>query len=258
MMTRWNRFGLPFLVLVILLLGSAAAAAQENTTYTVVAYDSLDQIGARFDVQPACLAEKNNLAQPGELRVGDRLVIDFSCPRYDGVDFVTNPRDAADGGATSGSDSSGQGGGSTVSGETYVVQRGDTLDGIGQARNVSVVAIQSANNLGGSLIMPGQELIIPNDAPPYGQFPALADPLNPSQSDLGQGGGAASGQTYVVQLGDTLDGIGAQFDMNVECLAEQNNLDQPNRVYPGQELLVPGNCPRYSGFDIVSEPREGA
>ncbi len=177
-MTRMFRVGLPLLVLALLLMGSTAALAQENTTHTVVAYDSLDQIAAFYDVQPACLVEKNNLTRPDKLRVGDRIVIDFACPPYDGVDFVTNPRSG------------------------------------------------SSSETGTS-----------------------------SAATSGQGGGG--GNAYTVQAGDTLDGIAAQFDVHVACLAEQNAVEKPNRIFAGQELSIPGNCPPYEGYDTVTNPRDG-
>jgi LysM repeat protein len=255
-----------FLTILVLALMSGTAwavFAQDNSTsYTVESGDSLDKIGALFDVQAACLAQSNDLTLGSMIKPGDVLVISFDCPRYDGFDFVTNPREE---GQAPAEPAAGQGGGSSIEGDTYTVQRGDTLDTIGQELNVSVVAIQLANGLrSGDFITPGQELVIPEDAPAYGLFPALTEPANPNSvsNELGQGGGgaeslAAGDTTYVVQPRDSFDKIGALFDVQAACLAQSNELRPDSAIYPGQVLNVSEDCPRYDGEDFVVNPREG-
>ena len=48
---------------------------------------------------------------------------------------------------------------------------------------------------------------------------------------------AATG--YVVQPGDSLGGIASAFGINAEDLAEYNNLDNPDQISVGQQLLIP-------------------
>jgi N-acetylmuramoyl-L-alanine amidase len=50
----------------------------------------------------------------------------------------------------------------TQRGQEYVIARGDTLSGIAQRFNISVQALKDSNGLRGSVIRPGQKLIIPN------------------------------------------------------------------------------------------------
>lgn len=244
--------------------GALAAFAQETpSSYTVQAYDTLDGIAATFDIQLNCLAQANDLMKPGELKPGQTLVIDQSCPRYDGLDTVRNPRtDVGSGGGGEASSDLGQGGGAVEPGPddtTYTVERGDTLDTIGQSMDISVVSLQVTNNIEpGDKIMPGQTLVIPADAAKYGEFPALGAT---GSSDLGQGGGGPevgpTDQLYVVQLQDTLDTIGARFDTKTSCIAEGNSLEAASRIYPGQSLVIQSSCPRYDGYDVVINPREG-
>ena len=243
----------------LIVSGAASALAQSASSHTVVRGDSLDKIGAIYDVEATCLGAANELAPGAILEPGQVLTISYDCPRYDGVDFVLNPRELN----TTVTEALGQGGGGGAADAGYVVERGDTLDTIGQTLNVSVVAIQVANGLAaGGIIQPGQSLIIPADAPPYGQFPPLTNPGNPASTtnELGQGGGggtdlSAGDTTYVVQRGETLDGIGARFDVAVACLATENNLANVSEIYPGQVLTVKASCERYSGFDFVTNPR---
>lgn len=253
-------------ILVFTLAFSAFAQDDSPSSYTVERGDILDSIAARFDIQTACLAEANELGAGNKIEPGQQLVIDYSCPRYDGVDFVANPRD--DAGGASGSEDLGQGGGggedsapqAGPNDTTYTVERGDTLDTIGQQLNISSVAIAVANDIGPRDILEiGQELIIPADAPAYGQFPALTVPqnLNSGDQELGQGGGGVSagpGDTlYVVQPLDILDRIASGNNVQALCLSDANNLANPSRIFPGQTLVIPSSCPPYDGADLVTE-----
>jgi len=265
-----SRYMISLTLVVTVVLMIAGAAFAQGDSYAVQPRDTLDQIAASFDVQTSCLAASNNLANPNEIRPGDIINIDLSCPRYDGVDFVLNPREDAGGGAAAGL---GQGGGAAESDspqpgpndETYLVQRGDTLDTIGQDLNVSVVSLRLANALDPiDKIFPGDALIVPEGAPAYGQFPGIVNPAAaPANQELGQGGGgtAVAGpgdQLYVVQPLDTLDEIGANYDTQVACIAQGNGLTAPSLIYPGLTLVIQTSCPVYDGYDTVTNPRSGS
>lgn len=47
-------------------------------------------------------------------------------------------------------------------------------------------------------------------------------------------------RTYVVQPGDSLSGIAAQFGVSQEDLQAANGIEDPNSIYVGQELIIPG------------------
>jgi soluble lytic murein transglycosylase-like protein len=51
-------------------------------------------------------------------------------------------------------------------------------------------------------------------------------------------GGSAG--TYVVRPGDTLSSIAARFGVSTKVLAYTNHISDPNRVYAGRSLTVPG------------------
>lgn len=55
-----------------------------NGIYVVQAGDILDFIGCDFGLQTSCLAEVNDLEPPGNIEIGQSLIIDFSCPAWDG------------------------------------------------------------------------------------------------------------------------------------------------------------------------------
>ncbi len=49
----------------------------------------------------------------------------------------------------------------------------------------------------------------------------------------------AEAMTYTVMANDVLWKIAEKYDMTYQELAEYNNLDNPNMIYVGQELMVP-------------------
>jgi len=108
-----------------------------------------------------------------------------------------------------------------LSGETYVVQPGDTLFRIATRFNLTTTELAAANNITNpSLIYVGQVLQIPGTAAPD------AEPLPPTT-------------TYVVQRGDSLMRIAARYNTTVAELIRLNNLANPNVIVPGQTLLLP-------------------
>ena len=103
----------------------------------------------------------------------------------------------------------------------YTVQRGDTLYSIARRYGVTVTAIAQANGiLNPAYIRVGQVLLIPSGAP-------VPPPPPP-------------GGYYVVQRGDNLYRIALRFGTTSWAIAVANNLPNPNRIYVGQRLLIPG------------------
>jgi len=49
----------------------------------------------------------------------------------------------------------------------------------------------------------------------------------------------ANQKRYVVQSGDTLSGIAAQYGVTVQQIIDANSLQNPDLVLPGQELIIP-------------------
>ncbi len=70
----------------------------------------------------------------------------------------------------------------------------------------------------------GQQLTVPAAG---GAAPA------PGGTSTGQG------QPYVVQRGDTLLSIARRFGVTVAQLQAANNITNPDRIYPGQVLVIP-------------------
>lgn len=215
----------------------------EDVIYEVRPSDTLETIGALFDVSPNCIADQNDLTIPTTLEIGQPLLISVSCPRYgedprdEGTGTVRFPREVV-----------------TYEDECegYRVRLNDSLETIGFALDVSVVSLQLANpDADPQNLIVNTCLEIPDDAPPYGVFPALTS----ARADEGQGGGG--GQTYVFQPGDTLDVIAQEFDVSVVSLQLANDIPNPQLVQPGTLIVIPANAPAYGVFPAVSYPVEG-
>jgi LysM repeat protein len=54
---------------------------------------------------------------------------------------------------------------------------------------------------------------------------------------------AATPTTYVVQPGDTIGEIAERFGVDVEALAAVNDITNPDLIYVGQTLVIPGDEP---------------
>lgn len=106
-------------------------------------------------------------------------------------------------------------------GGTYTVVSGDTLIGIGSKTGVNWLQIAELNHIGQPYtIYPGQVLQLAGGA------------VSPSP--------APSSGEYTVQKGDSLSAIAAKYGTSWQTLQALNQLADPNKIYPGQKLKVPG------------------
>lgn len=109
---------------------------------------------------------------------------------------------------------------------TITIQRGQTLSGIALEYNTTVQILVELNNIANpNLIYAGSTLIVPS-----------------GESSIDTDGNSTSGQTiYVVQRGDTLNKIAAEFGTTARAIAMENNIRNINLIYVGQRLIIPTN-----------------
>ncbi|GAB4513086.1 MAG: hypothetical protein OHK0046_13500 [Anaerolineae bacterium] len=112
----------------------------------------------------------------------------------------------------------------------HVVSAGENLFRISLRYNVSLASLQSANNIANpNLIFVGQRLTIPG----AGGTPATPGAPAPTQPP-------GQSTSYVVVRGDTLGSIARRFNTTVAAIASANGITNPNLIFVGQQLTIPG------------------
>lgn len=175
--------------------------------YTVQQGDTLGSIAIKFNTSTVAIIEANSLENPDALVVGSTLLI---------PDYTEEPPSA--GSSTPGGQLSGV---PTVGEEvTYIVQPGDTLGLIANTYGVTPDSIATANNITNrNVLRIGQKLVIPG--------------VTPREAAV------ARGAVHIVQSGETLSEIAAQYDVTVNELKAVNQLTS-DTIAVGQELVIPG------------------
>ncbi len=207
-------------VFVLLSVGMASADA----TYTVQRGDTLYRIALNYDVSMQEIMDANGIINANRIYVGQVLVIPT-----DGMQPPT-PQPT--------SPPSGQ---ETI----HIVQRGDTVARIGRRYSVRIQAIVVANNLANpNHIYVGQRLIIPGATSPPTPRPSTATPAPPQPTAP-----PSTGDTiHIVQRGDTVASIARRYGITINAIVTANNIQNPNRIFVGQRLVIPTTAPPTATF----------
>ncbi|GAB4540242.1 MAG: hypothetical protein Kow0063_29810 [Anaerolineae bacterium] len=110
----------------------------------------------------------------------------------------------------------------------HEVQSGETIIYIASYYGSTTEAIMEANGLDENLarlLRPGQKLVIPSVGPVGGPAPRAT--AQPPQI------------IHEVQSGETIISIAIDYDTSVEAILDANELDSPDLIYAGQQLIVP-------------------
>ncbi len=119
---------------------------------------------------------------------------------------------------------------------TYTVQPGDTLYQIALTHDTTVAAMQNANpDLESDPILQIEQVLNLPDCEPGTPSPTSAvvgteeigTPLPPGA------------QLYEVQPGDVLGSIASRFGVTVNAIMRANDMDNPDVLSIGQELIIP-------------------
>jgi len=111
---------------------------------------------------------------------------------------------------------------------TYIVKEGDTLFSIAQQFNVDLLTLMGFNHIAdAALLSVGTTLTIP-----VGTIDL------PTATHIPTGLPRGTRIKYVVQPGDTLQTIAAQFNSTAEDIAKTNKITDPNSIQVGQVLDV--------------------
>ena len=129
---------------------------------------------------------------------------------------------------------------------TYTVGRGDTLSTIAKKNHLSKTDLAAANNLkSGAILHLGQKLIIPSKpgaaaAPEAASAPAKAEAAPAEKA-------SADSTRHVVKPGETLGAIARKYGVKQGEIAVANNITDPRKIQPGQELIIPARSASSAG-----------
>ncbi|MEC8860067.1 MAG: LysM peptidoglycan-binding domain-containing protein [Pseudomonadota bacterium] len=119
-----------------------------------------------------------------------------------------------------------------VTWERYQIKPGDTLSGIARSQRTTVAALQQANNLTGSSIRAGDDLLIPRAYGAGDGIPGMASILAANNNQPIPAG------NYIVKSGDSLWSIANRYSLTVNELRRWNSLSESAVLQPGQRLVL--------------------
>ena len=125
---------------------------------------------------------------------------------------------------------------------TYTVSKGDTLSSIAKKNQINKADLVAANHLKGtSVLHTGQKLIIPAKSGQASSFePAPAEPAATAKSEpAAEKASMGEGTKHVVRNGETLGAIARKYGVKQGDIAVANNITDPKKIQPGQELVIP-------------------
>ncbi len=214
-----------------------AAADAPAQTYTVGRGDSLWSIAKKHGITVRELAAANNLRADASLQINQKLTIPGAS-----AEPATVSAPVASTTSTARPVSSGPN--VTTDAITYEVKAGDTLGAIAKRHSTTVNAIKTLNKMRSDMVRVGDKLLVPQGGPATASTPAAPTPApTPAVSTtpapaLARAGGNT--MKHVVAAGESLNEIARRYGVRIGDIALANNIADPARIRPGQELVIPG------------------
>lgn len=122
-----------------------------------------------------------------------------------------------------------------VTWERHLIARGETLSQIAKRYDTSVALLRQANNLSGTRLKAGHNLLIPVASEELSAY-RLSKLQRQEQRLHSQSRSGA--QTYVVRSGDSFWSISRRYHLSVQQLAKLNGMAPGDKLRPGKKLLV--------------------
>jgi LysM repeat protein len=124
----------------------------------------------------------------------------------------------------------------------YTVGKGDSLWSIAKKNQLTKAELATANNLKTTAVLHvGQKLLIPSKAAQAAAPVAAAAPATtaPSETASSEKPVPAESTRHTVKPGETLGGIARKYGVKQGEIAVANNITDPRKIQPGQELIIP-------------------
>ena len=192
---------------------TAYSRPANNTVYTVEPGDTLMGIASKYGVSLAAIERYNGLNGYSILKVGEKITI----PGINGSQ------------KTYGQSTFGNAALSYI-----IVKPGMTLWSISQKFNVSINYIKSINRINGNDIHAGEKIFLKGGSANRVRYSYIKSGGNNYRAKRTNSGFLY----YRVKFGDSLYGISAKFHDNVKNIMAENNIKNPNSIYPGELLKI--------------------
>lgn len=189
-----------------------------SVDYTVERGDTLGAVARDHDISLSELIEANNITNPNLIFPGQVLVI----PGEGEPDI------------------------------THVVERGDTLARIASSYGASLSVLIETNQISNpDLIRVGQEILIPGGSSSSGSGGSSSGSSDDGGSGSSSNPNERSGKYHVVQGGESLDSIAAQYSgVSASQIANANGI-LGGTIYRGTRLFLDG--PSYTASGTAGE-----
>jgi len=193
--------------------------SKPSATYLVVKGDSLWTVAKKNGVTVNELVKANALKPNAALKLGQKLVLP-----------------AGGSGAAVASVGSASGALSAEStGPTHTVKGGETLGQIAKTHGTTVNTLKKMNGLTNDNVRPGKVLLLPEGS--VSSMEPVASTKTPSAMPSPRSGASFK---HTVKPGETLGAIARRYSVSAGELGTANNITDPRRIRPGQELTIPG------------------
>jgi LysM repeat protein len=226
----------------------AKPLSAQSDVHTVQPGETLTEIAARYGVSLEALMQANQISEADRIFSGQQLIIptpldpsqaevvNIQKESENGTDLFESPP----GENVSKAPVERSGNPIASLNRTYQARPGDTLSLIALRFGIDADALRRLNRLP-SLDAPlraGQQLLLP----------ATGEELRPR----------APNREHQVQAGETLSKIAAEYGVTLAALLQANRIADPNMVYAGQVLIIPGDAGESSvASRQIGPPRNG-
>jgi len=185
---------------------------QQEIVYVVKSGDTLNAIAAKHSITTAQLVELNNLTNPNQIYVGQRLIVQAASEAAPEPEPEPEPTPEPEPAPE-------------IEPLTYTVKSGDSLSAIAARHSITLTQLIELNNLTNpNRIYVGQRLIV--------QAAPVSEPTPEPEPE-------PEIVTYTVKAGDSLWGIARKFGVSSSQITEANDIANANRIVVGQRLIIP-------------------